>query len=74
LPASDTALPIRSVCPSGALLATNSVPMLPLAPLRLSTTKGWPRVRAKSCATRRATMSTLPPAGKGTTTRTGRSG
>src|SRR5260221_1968584 len=37
------ALPIFSVCPSGADLATISAPMLPLAPGLFSMTMGCPR-------------------------------
>ena len=33
---------MRSVCPSGIAFATSSAPMMPLAPGRLSTTKGCP--------------------------------
>src|SRR5215218_3293282 len=45
--------------------------MLPPAPGLLSTTKDWPSDLVSSCATARARMSVVPPAGNGTTMRTG---
>src|ERR1051325_6546383 len=48
--------------------------MLPLAPGRFSSTKGWPNCSDSDCPMMRAKMSTEPPGGKPTTTRTGRSG
>ena len=45
--------------------------MLPPAPGRFSTTNGWPSVSVSFCAVARARMSVVPPAGNGTTTRTG---
>src|SRR5882672_559582 len=41
--------------------------MLPAAPGLVSTTTGWPRLFLRSSASRRATMSVLPPAEKPTT-------
>src|SRR4051812_30142804 len=65
---------IASVVPSGCARATSAVPVLPPAPARFSTTTP-PRSRdATPLATRRATMCVVPPGGKGTTTRTARSG
>ena len=55
------------VCPSAVALATRSVPRLPPAPARLSTTTGWPSLSLSRCAISLATASVLPPAGKGTT-------
>src|SRR5882762_2932475 len=66
--------PSTSVWPSGALLATCSVPMLPEAPGRFSTTTGWPRRAPSRSVTARALVSVTPPAAKGTTNRTGRDG
>src|SRR5665213_871732 len=45
--------------------------MLPPAPGRLSTMNVWPNASVNRCATARARMSVVPPAGKGTTMRTG---
>ena len=63
-----------SVWPSGALRATCSVATLPAAPVRFSTTTGWPSPAVMPCATTRAVVSVLPPGAKPTTKRTGRSG
>ena len=62
---------INSVWPSGALLATRSVPILPEAPTRFSTTTGWPQRSVSFWATIRAMMSVPPPGVKATTIRTG---
>ncbi len=51
-----------SVCPSGAAFATASVPMMPEAPGRFSTTPGWPSRGRSRSATSRAVMSLAPPA------------
>ena len=59
------------VVPSGAALATASVPMLPLAPGLLSMTNGWPSFFCKWSAIRRATTSGVEPAPNGTTIFTG---
>ena len=67
-------VPISRVCPSGALRTTFSVPMLPLEPVRFSTTTGWPRLSVSRSARMRAATSVAPPAGKGTTKRSGREG
>jgi len=48
--------------------------MEPLAPPRLSTTMGWPRLRWIGPATVRVGTSAPPPGGQATTKRTGRSG
>src|SRR5690242_9772184 len=45
--------------------------MLPAAPGRLSTMTGWPHFSASFSATMRGIRSALPPAGNGTTMRTG---
>ena len=62
------------VWPSGALRATCSVATLPAAPVRFSTTTGWPSPAVIPWATTRAVVSVLPPGAKPTTKRTGRSG
>jgi hypothetical protein len=59
---------------SGAALATRSTPMLPPAPPLLSITTTCPRFAALVLARMRATMSVLPPAGKGTARRIGGDG
>src|SRR3979490_68176 len=69
--ASGPTLPHRSVYPSGADLATASLPIVPPAPPRLSTRICWPRAVDHDWATRRAVASTDSPAGKGTTSRIG---
>jgi pimeloyl-ACP methyl ester carboxylesterase len=46
-------------------LATASAPIAPPAPPLLSTVTGWPMLSDMRCATSRATMSVVPPAGKG---------
>src|SRR5215204_6229435 len=48
--------------------------MIELPPTRLSTMTCLPRRSPNPCATTRPTMSLLPPAGNGTTRRTGRAG
>jgi hypothetical protein len=40
-------LPITRVWPSGADFATASAPMLPPAPVRFSTTTGWPQASVR---------------------------
>src|SRR5688572_21219207 len=62
------------VWPSGAAFATMSAPIVPPAPPRLSTSTCWPIDSPMRCATSRATTSVVPPAGKGTTIRSGRAG
>src|SRR5688572_20069959 len=62
------------VWPSGAALAASSVPIIALAPPRLSTTTCWPRRSGKREATIRPTVSTAPPGGNGAIKRTGRVG
>ena len=58
----------------GGTRATASVPTMPPAPARLSTMIGWPSAWLIAGASSRAVKSTLPPGGKPTTRRTGRSG
>ena len=70
----EAMLPMQSVWPSGGDLATASEPTTPPAPVRLSTTTGWPSSSDIFGATRRVMMSVEVPAPKGTTTRTGRFG
>src|SRR5712671_3664325 len=72
--ASGPTLPHSSVYPSGADLATASLPIVPPAPPRLSTRICWPRAVDHDWATRRAVASTDSPAGKGTTSRIGFAG
>src|SRR6185503_11456664 len=48
--------------------------MLPAAPGRLSTITGWPHFSESFSATMRGRRSALPPAGNGTTMRTGFAG
>src|SRR4051794_37115570 len=67
--ASTPELVTNSVLPSAGARATNSAAMLPDAPGRLSTTIGCPSASPSFFATLRATVSTLPPGGKGTTSR-----
>jgi len=62
---------IRSVRPSGGDFATDAAPTEPPAPGLFSTITGWPRLSASLGDTRRATPSTVPPAGHGTTSFTG---
>src|SRR5712671_3451290 len=69
--ASGPTLPHSSVYPSGADLATASLPIVPPAPPRLSTRICWPRAADHDWPTRRAVASTDSPAGKGTTRRIG---
>src|SRR5262249_61959623 len=52
-----------SVCPSPGELAAVPVPTTPLAPVRFSTKKFWPRLSDRCCATTRASTSVGPPAG-----------
>src|SRR5438270_644673 len=63
-----------NVYPSGSARNTASAPMLPAAPGRLSTITGWPHFSLKFSATMRGIRSALPPAGNGTTMRTGFAG
>ncbi len=51
-----------SVWPSSAF-ATASMPIVPPAPARLSTTTAWPRSTRSFSAIMRATTSFTPPAG-----------
>src|SRR5262249_36240508 len=48
--------------------------MLPLAPVRFSTTTDWPRRAPSRSATTRALVSVTPPGANGTTRRSGRAG
>src|SRR5437879_1548997 len=72
--ASGPTLPHRRVYPSGADLATASLPIVPPAPPRLSTRICCPRASDQDWPTRRAVASTDSPAGKGTTRRIGFAG
>ena len=66
---------MSSVCPSGVDFETMSVPMVPAAPGRLSTTTCWRICSASFGPRRRAVMSLgLAPGGNGTTIRIGRFG
>jgi hypothetical protein len=59
-----SALDVNSrVWPSGALFATASAPIVPPAPPRFSTTKGWPKASPNRSASGRASTSLLPPGG-----------
>src|SRR6185503_20066955 len=60
--------------PSGADFAMSAAPMVPPAPPLFSTSTGWPSVSLMRWPIRRATMSVVPPAGNGTTTRIGLDG
>ncbi|KAG1384246.1 hypothetical protein G6F60_015051 [Rhizopus arrhizus] len=51
-----------------------TVPIMPLAPGRFSTIKGWPRRRWSCSAITRARISLPPPGAKPTIIRTGRAG
>ena len=51
-----------SVCPSGSVRVAISVPIMPLAPGRLSTTTFLPHASVSLCATARLMMSIEPPA------------
>src|SRR5258707_13387899 len=62
-------LPISWVGPSGPALATSVEPMTPPAPDLLSTTQDWPQLCCRKAASRRATMSVVPPGAAGTTMR-----
>jgi hypothetical protein len=61
----------RMVYPSGGDFATASAATLPPAPGRFSTITGWPRDSLSLAPSMRASMSTAPPATKGTMTRIG---
>src|SRR5260221_5628342 len=63
-----------SVWPSGGACATNSLPMLPEAPARFSTTTFCPSRAPSAGASTRATVSTAPPGACGTMIRTARVG
>jgi hypothetical protein len=60
---------ISSVLPSGAARDTNSVPIMPDAPGRFSTTMVTPCALLMCSAMRRATTSVLAPGGTGTINR-----
>src|SRR5574343_455022 len=66
--------PMPRVWPSGAALATTSMPSMPPAPALFSTVSGWPQRAASFSPRVRTMMSSELPAGAGTTTRTGLSG
>jgi len=62
------------VWPSGCELTTSWMPMMPLAPGRLSTTTCCPRRSESLAETMRPMTSVLPPAGSPMTMRIGRIG
>src|SRR6218665_3164916 len=66
--------PSTSVWPSAGARAASAMPVLPLAPLRVSTSQDWPSTACRRSAMARETMSVAPPGGKGTISRTGRLG
>jgi len=73
--ASGAELSIKSsVYPSGTALATELVPMVAPAPVRFSTTNGWPSLACSCSAKMRPVVSTAPPAAIGTTILTVRAG
>src|SRR4051812_16014977 len=63
-----------SVYPSGAALATMSLPIVPPAPGLLSTTTGWPSAFDNACIAIRPVASVPPPGGNATMQRIGRVG
>src|SRR6266513_2511233 len=65
---------MRSTCPSGALFATKSVPMLPPEPVRFSTMTGCPKASERRGLRARAVKSVIPPGGKVTTSLIGLEG
>ena len=65
---------LPSMYPSLSDFATASMPTLPLAPGRFSTTIVWPSSLPASSASRREIMSELPPGAVGTISRIGRVG
>jgi hypothetical protein len=67
-------VPSRSVYPSGAVLATRSVAMLPPEPVTFSITTGLPQASVSLSPTTRATVSAGPPGTKPTRMRSGLSG
>src|SRR5580704_1698297 len=58
---------MSQVLPSGGAFATTALPVLPDAPVRFSITTVAPRRCAKPACASRATASTEPPGGNGTT-------
>src|SRR5688572_32360420 len=62
------------VAPSGGDLTASAVPAVPDAPERFSTVKVAPSLACSAVCTMRATASTEPPGGNGTTNRTGPDG
>src|SRR5262245_62380680 len=63
-----------SVYPSGLDFATMFMPIVPVAPARLSITVVIPRFSPSACPKTRARVSLRPPAANGTTRRTGLDG
>ena len=55
---------MKSVWPSGGDCMTADAAIAPSAPVRFSTTTGWPSDWPSSCASVRDTRSVEPPAGK----------
>src|SRR6185295_2210107 len=66
--------PMPSVYPSGAARTTRPTPMVPPAPVVLSTTTVWPIALVMRAAMMRAIVSVGPPAENGTTIVTGLAG
>src|SRR5260221_922313 len=62
------------VYPSGAASRAVSMPILPPAPARLSTTTDWPKLALNFCAMMRPMVSIPPPGANGTINRIGRVG
>ena len=67
-------LEIRNVPPSGSALATAADPIRPPAPPLFSTKKFWPNLSVSCSASRRASVSDVPPGANGDTIRTGFAG
>src|SRR4029077_4489394 len=67
-------LEIRKVPPSGSALATAADPIRPPAPPLFSTKKFWPNLSVSCSASRRASVSDVPPSANGDTIRTGFAG
>src|SRR3954471_19059891 len=67
-------LDIRKVLPSGSALATAAEPIRPPAPPLFSTKKLWPNLSVSCSASRRPSVSDVPPGANGDTIRTGFAG
>ncbi len=64
----------RKVWPSGGDFATKSAAIVPLAPVRFSTTTGWPNLRDRNSPYWREKLSVRPPVAVPTTMRIGLEG